>query len=73
MYIYQILNPITKANTCKSDGKSGHNLTVNSKTATVQTSEKDLHQLSVFRRENLSHIILTLITYKVYSITNTAF
>lgn len=71
MYIYQILNPVTKTNTCKSEGKSRHNLTVNSKTAMVQTSEKDLHQLLVFRRENLSHIILRLITYEVNSITNT--
>lgn len=66
-------DPLKKVNTCKPEGKSGHNLTVNTKTAMVQTSEKDLHQLPVFRIENLSHIILRLIIHKVYSSINTKY
>lgn len=33
---------LTKANTCKSEGKSGHNLTTNTKTAMVWTPEMHL-------------------------------
>lgn len=33
---------LTKANSCKSEGKSGHNLTINTKTSVVWTPEMHL-------------------------------
>lgn len=46
---------LTKANTCESEGKSGHNLTVNTKTAMVWTPEMHLHQSPVFRKNSLTY------------------
>lgn len=62
---------LTKEDTCKSEGKSGHNLIINAKNCNGMDTRNALVLVTSSQERTLSHTILRLLMYVVYSIIST--